>query len=152
MGTIPTARLQWLYPTYKSSHDTHPEEHNRLDATYFASDLAALLLRYKTLENSKHTQPHNPSTHPAFAKAISLQRSASPLDHSPLIPTYCSQFEQDQIFGAQWDAYTRPWDGTCVAHPMHDDKGMEKAVRWALPVQNIQSSLTMPYPHAPSSC
>ena len=66
MGTIPTTRLQWLYQTYMKIQDTHPEEHNRLGATYFASDLAALLLRYKALENSKQKQPHNPSIHPTL--------------------------------------------------------------------------------------
>ena len=35
---------------------------------------------------------------------ITHERFASPLGHSPIIPTYCSEFEQDQPFGAQWDA------------------------------------------------
>ena len=113
MGTITTDRLEWLYQTYTTIQNTHPEEHAKLGATYFAADLAALLIRYMAVENSKQKQPHSPSIHPALAKAISLigttqERFASPLDHSPLISTYWSKFEQDQIFGAQRDAYTRP--------------------------------------------
>ena len=131
MGTITTERLEWLYHTYTTIQNTHPEEHAKLGATYFAADLAALLLRYRAVENSKQKQPHRHSIHTAPAKAISLigttqERFASPLDHSPLIPTYWSKFEQDQIFGAQWDAYTRPWDGISMAHPMHDDKEWRK--------------------------
>ncbi len=55
-----------------SIQDTHPEEHNRLRATYFASDLAALILRYNAVESGKQKQPHNPTIHPALVKAISL--------------------------------------------------------------------------------
>ena len=29
-------------------------------------------------------------------------------------------------------AYTRPCDGTSMAHPTHNTKGMEKAVRWVI--------------------
>jgi hypothetical protein len=71
MGHIPTTRLQWLYQTYMGIEDTHPEEYRRLGATYFARDVAALLLRYKAGENSTQTQPHSPSIHPALAEAIS---------------------------------------------------------------------------------
>ena len=72
MGAIYTTRRQWLYQTYTSIRDTHPEEHNRLGATYFANDLAALLIRYKAVENSKQKQPHNPTIHASLASAISM--------------------------------------------------------------------------------
>jgi hypothetical protein len=137
MGTISANKLAWLYQTYDEGRDKKPEEHNRLGATYFVIDLAALLLRYWAVEGSKQKKPHSPTLHPALMHAISKagieqERFASPLDHLPLIPTYWSKFEQDQLFGTQYNAYSRPWDGTSMVHPTHDDKEMEKAVRWAI--------------------
>ena len=137
VGNLDASKLTWLYQTYQDGKDRHPEGHNRLEAIYFASDLAALILRYRTIEGSKQKQPYSPTLHPALMNAISKagiaqERFASPLDHSPLIPAYSSKFEQDQLFGAQYNAYSRPWDGTSVVHPPHDDKEMEKAVRWAI--------------------
>jgi hypothetical protein len=38
----------------------------------------------------------------------------------------------DAVKNIYCNAYSRPRDGTSLVHPPHDDKEMEKAVRWAI--------------------
>ena len=153
VGTIPAHRMKVLHHMYEACRARHPELHTKLEAGYFASDVAALIFRYRAGEGGKEKHAPNPTLHPDLMKAISKlgitqERFASPLDHSIHIPTYWSQYEQDQLFGAQWNAYTRPWDGTSVAHPEHEARGMNKAVRWAI-ASAVQAELPE---HANNTC
>ena len=81
--------------------------------------------------------PHSPTLHPRIMKAlatlgITQELFASPLDCSTHIPQYHSQHEKDQLFGAQYNAYSTAWGGASIAHPEHEDKGTQKAIRWAI--------------------
>jgi ribonuclease HI len=63
---------------------------------------------------------------------ITRERLASPLDVCTATQEYWSAHKRDMVFGAQWDAYHTPWTGWNVAHPQFENKGLHKAVAWAL--------------------
>ena len=60
------------------------------------------------------------------------ERFASPLNHSPELEAYFSWYEEDQLFGANHDAYSTRWTGSSQARPEFDAAGIDKAMRWAI--------------------
>ena len=60
------------------------------------------------------------------------ERFASPLNCSPHFENYCSAFEENQLFGADHNAYSTKWTGSSQARPEWNDAKTDKAVRWAI--------------------
>ena len=46
--------------------------------------------------------------------------------------SYYSKCEEDQLFGANFDAYSSRWTGATQATPETDAAATNKAVRWAI--------------------
>ena len=139
LGHIHTTRLHLLAAEYTTTRTTQPHLHTQLGGTYFAADLASLLLRHRATQQTKHTHPSETCTlSPHIMQALSLglhpttERFASPLDHSPWMPQYHSPHPSDQLFGATHDAYQHHWTGCSIAHPTYTETGMHKAMRWAI--------------------
>ncbi len=60
------------------------------------------------------------------------ERFASPLNVHWTTTTYWSIHERDQIFGANFDAYSVRWTGGSLATPDFDQYAAAKAVNWAI--------------------
>ena len=136
LGTILWERMQLLHQGYASAQTRDPQHHKKLGATDFASDIAALLARYKTRPTSKHP-PHrilNPALTTALTTGLPATQElfASPLDFHPHMLRYYSLFPEDQLFGAAHDAFSQPWNGMSYAHPPNEDGTLHKAIRWAI--------------------
>jgi hypothetical protein len=139
MGHMHVHRLHMLQTEYETTKGTNPSLFTELGGTYFAADVAALLLRYRDTYQGKGTPDSETLTlSPTIMGTLhrtmqtTQERFASPLDHSPHMPSYCSQFPADQLFGATLNAYSKAWTGSSVAHPAYTEKGMHKAIRWAI--------------------
>ena len=90
------------------------------------------------------------STPNAFMTAVkaglctTTERFASPLNFNPQINCYCSMYKENQLFGANHDAFSCKWTGSSQAHPECSAEVAEKVVRWAIfsAQQNKQPALT----------
>jgi hypothetical protein len=57
---------------------------------------------------------------------------ATPLTYDVRLTQYWSSHERDQLFGANWDAFSCKWTGYSECSPEYMHQDMEKAVRWAV--------------------
>ena len=144
-GTITLDRLNILQTAFEHTKSTEPEIMEQLGATCFEHEVAKLLIRYQD-GHTRHADKHwkttslaqqltTPDTYMhALKTALGLkcERFASPLNFNPEFDSYFSMHDQDRIFGANIDAFSRKWEGASQANPGHTPKLMEKAVRWAV--------------------
>ena len=152
VGTLSVDRLSDLQRQYTATGEHDPDMHRSLGATTFPQDLAQLLLRYKMGQRRKDASQH-PSNDPrnrwacperlmqALAQGLQAkgERFASPLDRNLHMAQLWSRHPEDQLFGANHDAYSTIWTGCSQAHPGMDPGEVEKSVRWA-----IHSALACP--------
>ena len=54
---------------------------------------------------------------------IEIERFASPLNCSVQTVSYYSKFESDSVFGANLDAFSRPWTGSSAIGSMYSIDG-----------------------------
>ena len=71
---------------------------------------------------------------------IDDRKFASPLNFSPYFASYYNMYEEDQLFGANYDAYSTRWTGgASQATRETGPSASENAVRWAIAsAENIQ--------------
>ena len=140
MGQISVPCLDKLYKDYCHTKTHSPALWEKLQPQDFATEVYRLMIRYKegyqhSKTSSRTIKLKNHWATPAPVMCvlrehlgISMERFASPLNHSPHIPHYCSMYEDDQVFGARHDAYGWKWQGISEANPEYEDEEMEKAV------------------------
>ena len=147
IGKVTNPVLDDLRRQYEQMRQAYPTMHAE-NSTCFERDVAKLLRRYDPdTKNSAKTKPSNPLTHPhtptgALPPAmwaalrshlgIRYELFASPLDRSPHSEAYWSAHAEDQLFGANYDAFSRPWTGACQAYIGDCPEANDKAVRHAL--------------------
>ena len=70
----------------------------------------------------------------ALTQGLSLttKRFASPLTFSPYLTSCYSFYQEDQLFGANHNAYSTNWTGASQATPETGSAAADKAVRWAI--------------------
>jgi ribonuclease HI len=72
---------------------------------------------------------------------------SSPLDRSPHSDAYWSAYKEDELFGANHDAYSRPWTGACQAHvgesPEENDRAIRHAIGSVLALPNEPTCIIM---------
>ena len=66
------------------------------------------------------------------AAQLTTERFASPVNFSPHLTGYYSLQEEDQLLGANYNAYSTRWTGASQARPEYESAAMDKAVRWAI--------------------
>ena len=114
-----------------------------LGATTFPQDVARLVLRYRAKNSANKTCkaghdldhwscPDKLMQNIRETLSTTTERFASPMDRSADLPAYWSAFKEDQLFGANHDAYSSPWTGSSQAYPGQDIKECDKAIRWAI--------------------
>ena len=130
-----------------SSQRDFPEVHSQLGSC-FEKDVARLLMRYDPDQKQKARSPdHNPLSHPhcpswalpdkvwlALRSDLGISRElfASPLDRSPSSVAYWAAHPEDQLFGANYDAFSHPWIGPYQAYVGDSPEANNKAIRHAL--------------------
>ena len=141
IGSLSVDRLQILHARYKQLALTGSAPLQALRAATFEEDLAKLLMRYRqstapptrgTVQDKDQLTTPSDTMHALATLGITAERFASPLNFHPAFPTFYSVFPEDQLFGAELDAYSRVWTGASHAHPAHNHPDMHKAVRWAI--------------------
>jgi ribonuclease HI/exonuclease III len=135
-GTLSKACLDKLHAQYHHTKRVHPQLHSRR-ATTFEQDVVSLLLRHQNA--NREVPPQDRWSCPSHmmqtlqaSLGTTMERFASPMDRSEDLEAYWSPCIEDELFGANYDAYSVPWTGSSQAHPGHDLKGCEKALRWAI--------------------
>ena len=137
---VDTLRQQYIHTATASPH-IHIE-----NATNFERDVASLLQRYdpdrkpRRKESNPAYQPHtltwalSPSMWKALRTCMGITNEmfSSPLDRSSHSETYWSAYKEDELFGANHDAYSRPWTGACQAHVGESPEENDKAIRHAI--------------------
>ena len=140
VGHLSLQRLDLLRARYHIVQETLPAMHATHSMGSFTEDLIALLLRYRPLPTPPGGKPPPnqysclpPSLSQAFVTSLhsTVELFASPLDVSPSFPSYYSLHPADALFGGTHDAFSRPWVGSCVAHPPFQGKLLARALRWA---------------------
>ncbi len=53
---------------------------------------------------------------------------------------YCSDFPEDEIFGATTDSFRYRWAGSCIANPEYEPEDMLRAVLHALSCSEVQDT------------
>ena len=141
IGSMAGTRLMLLQANYMHTIQTGAPKLHAIRATSFEEDVAKLVTRYRhgaPLPNRGTVEDKHQLTTPGhIVEALALfgatnERFASPLNFNPRLPTYCSLFPEDQLFGATLGAYDHIWTGSSYAHPAHNHADMHKAVRWAI--------------------
>ena len=61
-----------------------------------------------------------------------IERFASPLNFNANMSSYYSMYKEDQLFGANYDAFGCKWVGSSQADPEYSPESAEKALRWAI--------------------
>ena len=70
--------------------------------------------------------PHQCTVPDKYVQAISgglgaaTELFTSPSQFNPMHADYYSMCKEDQLFGANNDAYSSKWTGSSHAHPIHD--------------------------------
>ena len=133
LSIINMTRLQTLQTAYAQAEGARPP---------FAEAVATLLARYKDTsptESSRRTKisnhwatPDNLMTGLIQSLSLTTERFASPLNFSTSMSSYYAVNQEDQAFGANFDAFSTPWLGASQANPEYEDADMDKAVRWAI--------------------
>ena len=156
-GVITLKRLDILHAAFKHAQATAPDTMQQLKAECFEHEVAKLLIRYQEgycPHKSKHWQCTKLENHIATPDEymhalkvgldIDCERFASPLNFNPEIPQYYSMYEQDRVFGANFNAFSSKWTGASQAKPEFEPEAMEKALRWAIlsAEQSDSASLT----------
>jgi ribonuclease HI len=159
VGTLSLQRLETLRRRYNYTMETYPEVHRSLVAHGgFAEDVARLLLRYGKDPDGRVTKgtPRAQATmdgqlRRTLAEALYaldagpvIERFASPLNCGEDIGYYFSAHEEDQLFGANTDAFSRPFTGLSIAHPNPDPASVKKAAMWAVAGAAHTMTSTMP--------
>lgn len=124
-----------------------------------ARHLAELLCRYRDgfqTQEQRTTLKNHWATPDIYMQAlqrglsIDIERFASPLNFTPGMRAYYSLYEEDQVFGANHNAFSCKWTGASQCNPEYEAVDMDKAVRWAIASahQTEEASLTafvLPY-------
>ncbi|PNH00665.1 hypothetical protein TSOC_013507, partial [Tetrabaena socialis] len=136
VGKLTTGRLVLLRQRYE-----HTRENSSARGD-FAEDLARLLLRYKPGNQNKRKGRVDekgecalaPDLGQALIEGMGVQTEllATPLNASPNTTCYYAPHEEDQLFGANHDAYSRPFQGISIAHPAPTPTDSERALAWAV--------------------
>ena len=139
-GTMNTERLQLLYQAYSK-----PAIFN---SGQFPEAVAELLRRYRDGHKSqkyKIIHKYQIATPKSVLRAltnafqITTELSASPLYFSSESTVYCSPYAEDTEFGAQHDAYSFLWKGSCFCHPEGTDEQLWRSVQWAIAYAQLHS-------------
>ena len=120
----------------------------------FAEAVAAVLARYKDAsltESSRRTKISNHWATPdklmtGLTQSLSLttERFDSPLNFCTGMSSYYAVNQEDQAFGAYFNAFSIPWLGDSQAYSEYEAADMDKAVRWAIMIaaSTEEASLT----------
>ena len=145
VGRMTNPTIDSLRAMYEATARDQPATHAEMGTT-FEKDVARLLMRYDPDQKTR-TKPTNPLTHPhiptwalpdkiwdslRIGLGITRELFASPLDRSPASAAYWSAHPEDQLFGANHDAFSLPWTGPCQAFIGESPEANDTAVRHAL--------------------
>ena len=145
VGRMTNLTTDSLRAMYEATAQNHPAIHAEMGTT-FEKDVARLLMRYDPDQKTK-AKPTNPLTHPhtptwalsdrtweSLRNSLGITRElfASPLDRSLASATYWSAHPEDQLFGANHDAFSLPWSGPCQAFIGDSPEANDTAIRHAL--------------------
>ena len=121
-GTLNIERLTLLHKAFNYTKQHNPEAHSRHNNPTFEQAVLKLLNRHKDGHKLKETgNAHEWSTPNEFMKAmaeglsLTTDRFASPVNFSPYLEKYYSKYEQDQLFGANCDEYSKRRTGASLA-------------------------------------
>lgn len=142
--------------TYTDVPCGHYTKHNN---PCFEHAVLKLLIRYKNghKKGSNETRMTQEwSTPDGFMQAmadgltLTTERFASPLNFSPHLTSYDSMYEEDEVFGANNNAYSTRWKGASQATPEAGPAAADKAVRWAIASaeesqEPVLTALTLPW-------
>lgn len=126
VGTVTGERLAHLSERFRCAQAARPELFTRLGARSFEDELAALIQRWraKTLKHAERpdrlhrlhgSAPAGLVAALSAATGADTQLFSSPLTVHPSMLAYFSADARDQLFGAEWDPYSRRWVGACFA-------------------------------------
>jgi ribonuclease HI len=143
VGQIEPHRLHMLCKHFNHIQQQQPSTHTTLAVTSFEEEVYRLVLRYRegyrADKSSRAVKMSNHWTTPPPVMEvlrkhlhITQERFASPLNYSQHLKNYWSFHERDQVFGAQWNAYSCQWIGVSQCNPEYEDDDMDKAIRWAI--------------------
>lgn len=122
IGCLTEQRLAILHTEYTKAKATAPGLFTALGDKGFVQEVAKLLHRYplkngnnaKDLHGAKRTWSIDSNYMEMFAGGLNvgIERFALPLDFNPQSTTYYSLHEQDRVFGANVNAYSKKWRGS----------------------------------------
>ena len=158
-GTLTLERLSLLYKAFTHTQMYHADIHTKHKNPCFENAVLKLLIRYKNghkkgSDETRITQEW--STPDGFMQAmaggltLTTERFASPLNFSPHLTGYYSMYEEDEVFGANYNAYSTRWKGASQATPEAGSAAADKAVRWAIASaeesqEPVLTALTLPW-------
>jgi ribonuclease HI len=146
LGTLTKERLYVLWQRFQSAATPARLRKWRLPPTLedaFPEAVGRLLLRYtekKSARAGKHVitarseQALDPQVAHALARAMPEEYTeplSSPLRAHALTTCYYTLHEEDELFGASYDAYSAPFEGFSLAHPEPAPDPCRWAITWA---------------------
>ena len=149
VGDLHLATLHTLHKRYNEAARTHPQLHTKYMITDgFPEAVARLLLRYKparqrTGPEKAHGKPSVSSRGEATLTSALRQaladtfaapftdRLSSPLNAHDMAHVYFTRFPEDELFGANCNAYASTFTGLSLAHPEPAPETVRHATTWA---------------------
>ena len=141
VGSVTIDRLKILHQAFMKAAGSNPGQAPNPSEESFAEAIAQLVTRYKDGHSmgACNTRLKNHwATPDGYMKALidglslDTERFASPLNFTPAMKQYFSLYPQDQVFGANTNAFCCAWNGASQANPEYEHNDMDKAVRWAI--------------------
>ena len=137
-GTVPVPALHVLYEGFI------PQGHHADKC--FEAVVAGLLQRRAAELNHKKAAwraPERILTALQDAFAVETELFADALQISPRLTHYYTGSPADSDFGGNANPYSSAWTGYCLCIPQEDDKGMNKALRWAIASASVPSTASL---------
>jgi ribonuclease HI len=143
VGQLQVDRLQLLYDRYQHTQIHRPHAVAQLSPAPFEEEVYKLILRYKQGSKIGNTNrvvdmKNHWATPTTVLEVVcnhlnlNKERFASPLNFHRGMQQYWSCHERDQLFGAEWDAFSCQWKGNSECNPEYEHQDMQKAVGWAV--------------------
>ena len=140
-GTLTLTRLTLLHNAFTHTQMYNTNIHTKHKNPSFEHAVLKLLIRYKNGYKKGNIETRTAqewSTPDGFMQAmaegltLTTERFASPLNFSRHLTSYYSMYEEDEVFGANYNAYSTRWTGASQAAPEAGSAAADKAVRWAM--------------------
>jgi hypothetical protein len=156
-GMLTPERLNILRKAFDRAKHSGLHDHVQPPPIRFASELVGLIARKdsaskhtnkKSKDSSARILPSHITT--AFQKwaRVTKEKMASPLDYDPKFPHYWSEHPRDKVFGANTNAFSSPFSGFSICHPIYHENTMLLATRHAIYSAAVSTEETA-FIHAP---